>query len=98
MWHNCSQRLMNPLGFGAEQRVNHCIAINPETPMRHTDPRAAYAARTTQIHAKLARLQQLADDHFGHDADAVHWGHVGDLGRVEQALDDLLAIFDGRPE
>ena len=53
--------------------------------MRHTDPRAAYAARATQIHAKLARLQQLADDHFGHDPDAVHWGHVGDLERVEQA-------------
>ncbi len=64
MWHNCSQCLMNPLGFEAEQRVNHCIAINPETPMRHTAPRAAYAARTTQIHAKLARLQQLANDHF----------------------------------
>jgi len=32
--------------------------------MRHTDPRAAYAARTTQIHAKLARLQQLANDHL----------------------------------
>ena len=66
--------------------------------MRHIDTRAAYAARSTQIHAKLARLQQLADDHFGHDADATHWGHVGDLGRVEQALDDLLAIFDGQSE
>ncbi len=98
MWHNCSQCLMSPLGFGAEQRVNHCIAINPETPMHHTDPRAAYAARTTQIHAKLARLQQLADDHFGHDPDAVHWGHVGDLERVEQALDDLLAIFGGKAQ
>jgi hypothetical protein len=96
MWHNCSQRLMNLLGFVAEQRVNHCLAINTETPMRHTNPRAAYAARTTQIHAKVARLQQLADDHFGHDPDAVHWGHVGDLGRVEQALDELLDIFDGK--
>ena len=66
--------------------------------MRHTDPRAAYAERTTQIRAKLARLQQLADDHFGHDPEAIHWGHDGDLGRVEQALDDLLAIFDGQPE
>jgi hypothetical protein len=84
------------LGFGAEQRVNRCIAINPETPMRHTDPRAAYAARSTQIHAKLARLQQLADDHFCHDPDAVHWDHIGDLGRVEQALDELLDIFDGK--
>ena len=56
----------------------------------------AYLARTAAIHAKLERLQQLADEHFGHDPDAIHWGHVGDLGRVDQALDDLLAIFDGQ--
>ena len=56
----------------------------------------AYLARTAAIHAKLERLQQLADDHFGHDPDAIHWGHVCDLGRVDQALDDLLAIFDGQ--
>jgi hypothetical protein len=66
--------------------------------MRQFDPRAAYAARTTQINTKLARLRQLADDHFGHDPDAAHWGHVGDLGRVEQALDDLLAIFAAQPK
>jgi hypothetical protein len=90
-----AERCSPKLGFAAEQRLNRIIAINPETPMRPTAPRAA---RTTQIHAKLARLQQLADDHFGHDPDAVRWGHVGDLGRVEQALDDLLAIFVGQPE
>ena len=56
----------------------------------------AYLARTAAIHAKLERLRQLADDHFGHDPDAIHWGHVGDLGRVDQALDELLAIFDGQ--
>lgn len=66
--------------------------------MRHTDPRAAYAERTAQIHARLARLQQLVEDHFGHDPNAVHCGHVGDLGRVEQALDEFLANFDDRPE
>ena len=62
----------------------------------NTKPTAidAYLARAVAIHIKLARLQQLADDHFGHDPDAIHWGHVGDLGRVDQALDDLLAIFD----
>jgi hypothetical protein len=86
------------LGFGAEQRVNQGIAINPEPPMHQSAPRAACAARTMQINTKLAWLQQLADDHFGHDPDAVHWGHVGDLGRVGQALDDLLAIFAAQPK
>lgn len=64
----------------------------------NTPPNAleTYLARTAAIHAKLARLQQLADDHFGHDPEAIHWGHAGDLGRVEAALDDLLAIFDGK--
>ncbi|MCA3234844.1 MAG: hypothetical protein INH06_21455 [Cupriavidus sp.] len=42
---------------------------------------------------KIEALRQLADDHFGNDPAAFHWGHVGDLGRVDQALDDLLAIF-----
>lgn len=53
----------------------------------------SYLARTAAIHAKLERLQQLADDHFGYDPDAINWGHVGDLGRVEVGLDELLAIF-----
>ncbi len=51
MWHNCSQRLMNLLGFRARQRANRIIAINPESTMRHTDPPRRLAARSTQIHA-----------------------------------------------
>ena len=58
----------------------------------------AYLARTAAIHAKLERLRQLADDHFGHDPDAINWGHVGDLGRVEAGLDELLVIFGGDGE
>jgi hypothetical protein len=63
----------------------------------NTTPTAldAYLACVAAIHAKLARLQQLADDHFGHDLEAINWGHVGDLGRVDAALDELLAIFGG---
>ncbi len=57
----------------------------------------AYLQRLPMILNKIEALQQLADDHFGHVSDAtIHWGHVGDLGRVDQALDDLLAIFDGQ--
>lgn len=47
----------------------------------------AYLARTAAAHAKLERLQQLANDHFNHDPGVIHWGHVGDLGRVEVGLD-----------
>ena len=53
----------------------------------------AYLQHITTIRSQLEALQQHADDHFGHDPDASHWGHVGDLGRVEVGLDELLAIF-----
>ncbi len=58
----------------------------------------AYLVRTAAIHAKLERLQQFADDHFGHDPDAINWGLVGDLGRAEADLDELLAILGGNGE
>ena len=63
-----------------------------------TQPTAlgTYLQRLPLILDKIEALRQVANDHFGHDPDAIHWGHVGDLGRVDQALDDLLAIFDGQ--
>ena len=63
-----------------------------------TQPTAldTYLQRLQMILDKIEALRQLADNHFGHDPEAIHWGHVGDLGRVDQALDDLLAIFDGQ--
>ena len=65
-----------------------------------TQPNAldTYLQRLPMIRDKIEVLRQLADEHFGHDPDTIHWGHVGDLGRVDQALDDLLAIFDGEAE
>ncbi len=54
-----------------------------------------YLQRLPIILDKIEALRQLVDDHFGHRPDAIHWGHVGGLGRVDQSLDDLLAISDG---
>jgi len=89
---------MNELGFLIVQRVNGGVIYQPRSPAMNTKPTAidAYLARAAAIHIKLTQLQQLADDHFGHDPEAIHWGHVGDLGRVDQALGDLLVIFDGQ--
>lgn len=58
----------------------------------------AYLARTAAIRIKLGRLQQIADDHFGHDPDAIHWGYVGDLTRIESGLREVLALLDGSDE
>lgn len=87
----------NQLGFLIEQRVHGGVVNHITEPPMNTKQTAidAYLARTAAIRTKLERLQNLADDHFGHDPDAIHWGHVGDLGRVEAGLDELLAIFGG---
>jgi len=63
-----------------------------KTPLTAHD---TYVAHTAEIHDKLARQQQPADDYFGHDPNAVRWGRVHDVGRVNQAPDDLLASFEG---
>ena len=67
------------------------------TPTSKATPQAidAYLQHIATIRRQIEALQRHANDHFGHDPDAIHWGHVGDLGRVDQALDDLLSIFDG---
>jgi hypothetical protein len=72
-------------------------SINPE-PTMTIQPISieTHLQRLPLILDKIEALRQLADDHFGHAPDAIHWGHIGDLGRVDQALDDLLAIFDGQ--
>lgn len=63
-----------------------------------TQPTAldTYLQRLPLVLDKIEALRQLANNHFGHDPEAIHWGHVGDLGHVDQGLDDLLAIFDGQ--
>jgi hypothetical protein len=62
-------------------------------PIMNSKPLDAYLVRITSIRDKLEKIQHLADDHFGHDADAIHWGCVGDLGRVEAVLDEVLDGF-----
>ncbi len=54
-----------------------------------TQPTAldTYLLRPPRILDKIEALRQLADDQFSRDPDGIHWGHVGDLGRV------FIAIF-----
>ena len=86
------------LGFNREQRESTVIATKHTKEMKMTTTKQtahdAYLERYAAICSQIEALQQLADDHFGNNPDAIHWGHVGDLGRVEAGLDDVLAIFN----
>ncbi|WP_297476486.1 hypothetical protein [Ferrovum sp.] len=54
--------------------------------------RDTYIAKAADIQNKIAQLQQQANEHFGHNPDVIHWGHVGDLNRVQELLDQILEI------
>ena len=70
------------------------------TPTSKATPQAidAYLQHITTIRRQLEALQRHADDHFGYDPDAIHWGHVGDLTRIENGLREVLALLDGSDE
>ena len=87
----------NQLGFLIEQSIHGGVINHITEPTMNAKATTldVYLARTACIRAKLERMQQLADAHFGHAPDAIHWGHVGDLGRVESGLDELLGVFEG---
>lgn len=60
--------------------------------IKHT-PLDAYVCKYGFVREKIERLLHMADNHFGHDADAIDWRHVGDLGRIEAGLDALLDML-----
>ena len=55
----------------------------------------AYLQHIATIRSQLEALQRHADDHFGHDPEHIHWGHVGDLTRIENGLREVLVLLDG---
>lgn len=58
-----------------------------------TEQTQHFINRMTAIRQMLSALQDQVDDHFGVDPDAVHWGNVGDLGRVQDALSQALDVY-----
>jgi hypothetical protein len=87
------------LGFLIVQRVNGGVIHQPGAHHDHPDHRPRHLSRPPAA-AILIKIEAGCGNWptttSATDPDAIHWGHVGDLGRVDQALDDLLAIFDGQ--
>lgn len=46
----------------------------------------AFIEHKIAIEAALARLTELADDHFNVSPHEIHWGHVGDLAETAEQL------------
>ena len=53
---------------------------------------AAFVAKKAEIDERLSRLQALSDDHFEVHPDEVTCGHVGDLGRYAELLEQITDI------
>lgn len=51
-----------------------------------------FVGKVAQIRAALEQIQVATGDHFGLTPEEIHWGHVGDAGRVLEGLEEILAI------
>ena len=54
-----------------------------------------FIARVGKIDAALETIKVANNDHYDLSPDEVHWGHVGDVGRVLERLEDIIAIIQG---
>ena len=75
----------------------HYIALDDAAePRPKEDAQSVFVAKLGEIHDALDVLRRAADDHFGVDPEAVHWGHVGDLGWIAEQLADVRAFTERR--
>lgn len=61
-----------------------------------TNPHDLYAERQMEVQAKIEQLRIKVETHAMREAaDPKNWGYNGDLGHVNQVLDELLEFFRG---
>jgi len=53
---------------------------------------AAFIERKMQIDAAIAKLMEASENHFDASPEEINWGHVGDLGRILNCLNEALEI------
>lgn len=53
---------------------------------------SAYMNKVGNIEDLLAALQFQALNHFNNSPEEINYGHVGDLGRIENLLKDALVV------
>ena len=56
-----------------------------------TPVETAFITAKTMIDNEIARLQELSDDHFNANPEAINWTDVAELNRVLDALKKVAA-------
>jgi hypothetical protein len=51
-----------------------------------------YQERRAEIQKQIDRLQGLLENHVGDEK--LHWGHVGDLGYLQNELQSAIGFFN----
>ena len=61
-----------------------------------TKPTAAeaYARAALRINEQLEELDRMAEALHDKDPNAVNWGHVGDLERIQESLNAAILAFE----
>jgi len=54
----------------------------------------AFMARKVEIDETLEQLRTLSDEHFNFSPDEIHWGHVGTITEIANALQRALKYAD----
>lgn len=61
-----------------------------------TDAKAEYAEKSKNVKQLIARLEKALGRHSNEFSnDQKNWGYVGDIGRVESELKDILGFLRG---
>ena len=54
-----------------------------------------FIARVGKIDAALETIRAANDEHWDLSPEEVNWGHVGDVGRVLEGLEEIIAAMQG---
>lgn len=54
----------------------------------------AFLANHSRLGDLLAKLQKAHEDHFEVNPEAIHWGHVGSMGKACEDLEELCRFLN----
>ena len=54
-----------------------------------------FVTRVGKITAAIEVIKVATDEHFGIAPEEVHWGHVGDAGRILAGLQEIVQTIEG---